>query len=264
MKSQIHLRFLLIKWVISLIVGKLGIRVPSIPMPRQPLEFQASLKEESRTDTMKFLLIDDHPLFRQGLKGIAQRLDGAAEVLESASYEQARALLGDDLDLVLLDLRLPDMDGLEALAAIRAGFPTLPVVIVSASEDKQDIMAALRLGALGFISKASSADVLENALRLVLAGDVYLPSGLMLSPDGGGAGWPRNPEGAPSRGLTDRQAEVLRLMAKGESNKQIARALNLSESTVKVHVTAILRALGVTSRAQAIVAALQQGQDKAP
>ena len=212
---------------------------------------------------MKFLLIDDHPLFRQGLKGIAQRLDGAAVVLESASYEQAQALLDDDLDLVLLDLRLPDMDGLEALAAIRAGFPALPVVIVSASENKQDIMAALRLGALGFVSKASSADVLENALRLVLAGDVYLPSGLMLSPDGTGADWPRNPEGA-SRGLTDRQAQVMRLMAKGESNKQIARALNLSESTVKVHVTAILRALGVSSRAQAIVAALQQGQDKAP
>ena len=212
---------------------------------------------------MKFLLIDDHPLFRQGLKGIAQRLDGAAVVLESASYEQAQALLDDDLDLVLLDLRLPDMDGLEALAAIRAGFPALPVVIVSASENKQDIMAALRLGALGFVSKASSADVLENALRLVLAGDVYLPSGLMLSPDGAGADWPRNPEGA-SRGLTDRQAQVMRLMAKGESNKQIARALNLSESTVKVHVTAILRALGVSSRAQAIVAALQQGQDKAP
>lgn len=212
---------------------------------------------------MKFLLIDDHPLFRQGLKGIAQRLDGAAVVLEGASYGQAQALLDDDLDLVLLDLRLPDMDGLEALAAIRAGFPALPVVIVSASENKQDIMAALRLGALGFVSKASSADVLENALRLVLAGDVYLPSGLMLSADGTGADWPRNPEGV-SRGLTDRQAQVMRLMAKGESNKQIARALNLSESTVKVHVTAILRALGVSSRAQAIVAALQQGQDKAP
>ena len=212
---------------------------------------------------MKFLLIDDHPLFRQGLKGIAQRLDGAAVVLESASYGQAQALLDDDLDLVLLDLRLPDMDGLEALAAIRAGFPALPVVIVSASENKQDIMAALRLGALGFVSKASSAEVLENALRLVLAGDVYLSSGLMLSADGTGADWPRNLEGA-TRGLTDRQAQVMRLMAKGESNKQIARALNLSESTVKVHVTAILRALGVTSRAQAIVAALQQGQDKAP
>jgi DNA-binding NarL/FixJ family response regulator len=214
---------------------------------------------------MKFLLIDDHPLFRQGLKGIAQRLDGAAVVLESASFGAAQALLDDDLDLVLLDLRLPDRDGLEALAAIRAAFPALPVVIVSASENKQDIKAALRLGALGFVSKASSADVLENALRLVLAGDIYLPSGIMLGPDGQpGADWSRGLDEPPARGLTDRQAQVMRLMARGESNKQIARALNLSESTVKVHVTAILRALGVTSRAQAIVAAFQQGKDKAP
>lgn len=220
--------------------------------------------EKSRNDTMKFLLIDDHPLFRQGLKGIAHRLDRTAVVLESATYGEAQALLDDDLDLVMLDLRLPGMDGLEVLAAIRAGFPTLPVVIVSASENKQEIMAALRLGALGFVSKASSADVLENALRLVLAGDIYLPSGIMLNPDAPGADWPRGGEGPPPRGLTDRQAQVMRLMARGESNKQIARALNLSESTVKVHMTAILRALGVASRAQAIVAALQQGQDKAP
>lgn len=210
---------------------------------------------------MKFLLLDDHPLFRHGLKGIAQKLDPHASVFECATYEEAQAVLNDDLDLVMLDLRLPGgTDGLQVLAAMRSRFPTLPVVVVSASEDKNEIMAALRLGALGFVSKASSADVLENALRLVLAGDIYLPSNIMLN---AGADW-KKADAPSSLALTERQTQVMRLMAQGESNKQIARILNLAENTVKVHVTAVLRALGVTSRAQAIVALFQRGEDKAP
>ena len=132
---------------------------------------------------MKFLLLDDHPLFRQALKSITQRLDPAATVLECASYEEAQPLLGDDdVDLVLLDLRLCGLDGMEVLATLRAQHPTLPVVVVSASEDPHEVMAVLRLGALGFVPKASSADVMEHALRLVLSGDTYLPSHILLDP----------------------------------------------------------------------------------
>lgn len=204
---------------------------------------------------MKFLLLDDHPLFRQALKSITQRLDPAATVLECASYDEAQPLLGeDDVDLVLLDLRLSGLDGMEVLATLRAQHPMLPVVVVSASEDPHEVMAVLRLGALGFVPKASSADVMEHALRLVLSGDTYLPSHILLDPQAPGA-LPK--DGALD--LTQRQKEVMRLMVQGESNKQIARRLNVTENTVKVHVTAILRELNVTSRAQAIVALFQRG-----
>ncbi len=203
---------------------------------------------------MKFLLLDDHPLFRQALRSITLRLDPEATVLECASYDEAQALLADDVDLVLLDLRLSGLDGMEILATLRAQHPALPIVVVSASEDPHEVMAVLRLGALGFVPKASSAEVMEHALRLVLAGDTYLPSHILLDPQA--------PAALPKDGvldLTQRQKEVMRLMVLGESNKQIARRLNLAENTVKVHVTAILRELNVTSRAQAIVALFQRG-----
>ncbi|MFY3383727.1 LuxR C-terminal-related transcriptional regulator [Paracidovorax sp. MALMAid1276] len=207
---------------------------------------------------MKFLLLEDHPLFRQALKGIVARLDPAATVLECASFDEARPLLGDDLDLVLLDLRLSGLDGMKVLATLRAQFPALPVVVVSASEDRHDAQEALRLGALGFIPKASSAEVMEHALRVVLAGDAYLPSHLLQDGDSF-APAPAPPPRDAGLGLTERQQQVMQLMAQGQSNKQIARALNLTENTVKVHVTAILRELQVSSRAQAIVALFQRG-----
>lgn len=203
---------------------------------------------------MKFLLLEDHPLFRQALKGITARLDPGATVLECASYDEARPLLGDDLDLVLLDLRLSGLDGMKVLATLRAQHPALPVVVVSASEDRHEAMEVLRLGALGFIPKASSAEVMEHALRLVLAGDVYLPSHLLQD-----APQPDTPPRDDTLVLTERQQQVMRLMVQGQSNKQIGRALNLTENTVKVHVTAILRELNVSSRAQAIVALFQRG-----
>ncbi|CAN7555590.1 response regulator transcription factor [Acidovorax sp. LjRoot129] len=205
---------------------------------------------------MKFLLLDDHPLYRQALKGIIQRIDPVATVLECAAYDEARPLLHDDLDLVLLDLRLSGLDGIQVLTTLRTQHPTLPVVVVSASEDKQEIMAVLRLGALGFVPKAASAEVLEYALRLVLAGDVYLPSHIALDVQ-----TTPSPQQDGALDLTERQMQVMRLMAQGQSNKQIGRSLNLAENTVKVHVTAILRVLNVSSRAEAIVALFQRGDD---
>ncbi|RZJ10171.1 MAG: response regulator transcription factor [Acidovorax sp.] len=205
---------------------------------------------------MKFLLLDDHPLYRQALKGIIQRIDPVAAVLECAAYDEARPLLHDDLDLVLLDLRLSGLDGIQVLTTLRTQHPTLPVVVVSASEDKQEIMAVLRLGALGFVPKAASAEVLEYALRLVLAGDVYLPSHIALDVQ-----TTPSPQQDGALDLTERQMQVMRLMAQGQSNKQIGRSLNLAENTVKVHVTAILRVLNVSTRAEAIVALFQRGDD---
>lgn len=208
---------------------------------------------------VKFLLLDDHPLFRQALKSITLRIDPGALVIECASYVQSLSHLGEDLDLVLLDLRMSGLDGMEVLANLRVQHPTLPVVVVSASQDRNEVISALRLGALGFVPKASSAEVIEHALRLVLSGDTYLPSHLLLSDD-----LPDNCQRETPLELTDRQKQVMQWMAQGESNKQIARRLNVAETTVKVHVTAILRELKVSSRAQAIVALFQRGKVYAP
>lgn len=218
---------------------------------------------------MKVLVVDDHPLFREGLKSILGKFDQPMLVFESTTYADAQALIQSEpgLDLVLLDLNLPDVDGLTALEDLRRVQPQLPVVIISASENREDVLAAMRHGAPGFISKASSSATLEQALRLVLSGGVYLPPHIMLEDVPSGAKVLPSPvlsspgyEDALARlGLTERQMQVLLLMARGESNKSIARALNVAENTVKVHMTAILRALEVSSRAQAIAALARMG-----
>ena len=213
--------------------------------------------------TLKILVVDDHPLFREGLRGVLAQLEEAVLVLEGATYAAALQAIQNepDLDLLLLDIHLPDMNGLAALENLRSLQPQLPVVIVSASESRDEVLAAMRQGAMGFISKASSTTVLKQALRLVLSGGVYLPPDLMLENADNvpvPPAWPRADELA-RLGLTDRQLQVLELMARGDSNKNIARKLDVAENTVKVHMTAILKALNVSSRAQAIAALTNMG-----
>jgi DNA-binding NarL/FixJ family response regulator len=206
---------------------------------------------------VKILVADDHALIREAFRHLLAELEPGVAVLEAGDCDSACRLIeqNPDLDLVLLDLRLPGAGGLATLRKLRDEQPALPVVVVSALEDAGTVRAALAQGAMGFIPKSSPNDVMMSALRLVLSGGRYLPPEI-LSADGAA---PSPPASLDDLRLTDRQREVLALMIQGKSNKLICRELGLAEATVKIHVTAILRALKVSSRAQAIVAVQQLG-----
>jgi DNA-binding NarL/FixJ family response regulator len=209
---------------------------------------------------MKLLLADDHALFRQALRHILSELGPDTAIVEAESLSKALALAQQhpDLDLVLLDLKMPDVQGIDSVHSFREHYPALPIVVLSASEDCDDIEAVLDAGALGFVPKSSPAAVLLGALRLVMEGGVYLPPQLLsrVAPS------PRPAQhgsalSGHSRvdGLTERQIEVLRLLEQGKSNKEIARDLALSEGTIKIHLAAVFRALNVRNRTEAVLAA---------
>lgn len=221
---------------------------------------------------MKILLVDDHPLFREGMRHVLGQLAAQAMLLEAPSGRAALESAGrhPDLDLVLLDLSLPDIGGLDVLATLREQHPDIPVVVLSASEDTGDIILAIESGARGYIPKSSSSQLLLAALRLVFDGGVYVPPAVLapssgISPPRPG---PSIPELWPVGetvidpallGLTQRQLEVLKLIVDGKCNKDIARELGIEESTVKVHVSPVLKALKVTNRVQAVLAVSQLG-----
>jgi DNA-binding NarL/FixJ family response regulator len=208
---------------------------------------------------MKLLIVDDHHLIREGLRPILKRLgDGEeTEVLEAASFEAAveYADRHRDLDLLVLDLRLPNVAGFAALCDLQERHPSLPIVVMSGEDDPELMRQAIEHGALGFIPKSSSADVILNALRLVLSGGTYLPRQIMAAPSKAAA-TPVKTAGArlTALGLTPRQADVLELLIAGKSNKAICRELHLAEGTVKTHIAAAFKALNVTSRVQAVLA----------
>lgn len=207
---------------------------------------------------MKILVADDHALIREALHHLLRQLDQAATVIEAEDCRRTYEGVAQhpDLDLLLLDLKLPDGGGMVLLNEFRRDYPTLPIVVLSAFEDAGTIREVLARGARGFIPKSSSNDVMLSALRLVLSGGRYVPPEILFSD---GAGAIDAPQTLEAMHITDRQREVLMLMAQGKSNKLICRELGLAEPTVKSHVTAILRALKVTSRAQAIVAVNRLG-----
>jgi DNA-binding NarL/FixJ family response regulator len=230
---------------------------------------------------MKVLLVDDHPLILSALQAVIQGLGDDVTVFGVSGAAEARQALKRDasFDLVLLDLALGEADGFEVLAEMRAGYPALPVVVVSATERTSDVIRAIDMGAMGFVPKRTSNRDLFEALRMVMSGGVYIPPmmlGLPPQPPGGDtvpAVMRRVPEPQPqapeaqqtlrsfeSLGLTPRQADVLALLLKGLPNKLIARELSLSVETVKDHVAAVLRALGVNSRTQAVLAVSQMTQ----
>ena len=218
---------------------------------------------------MKILLVEDHALFREGFRLLLQQIDPQAQILEAGDARSALecASAHDDLSLVLLDLGLPDMPGLDVITEFRERFPAYPVVVLSGSDDRDTVMASLDRGAMGFIPKASNSQLLMGALQLVFAHGVYIPPSVLVRPSGsannsGSASAPSHTRsaGKPSElGLTERQVEVLRLLVQGQSNKLIARQLDLAEATVKAHVTAVLRALKVTTRTQAVLAVGELG-----
>lgn len=203
---------------------------------------------------MRILVIDDHALFRRGLKHLLRDLDDRVEVLEAAGCSETEALRGTSFDLILLDLHMPGIAGLDALAAMRNAFEASRIVVLSGEEDPRQIRRAIDAGAAGFIPKASTPEVLLGALRLILAGGVYLPSVALR-----GMGEPDAAEQASedriAQLLSDRQIEVLRKAVEGKANKVIARELGISDSTVKAHLSAAFRALGVHNRTEAVYAA---------
>ena len=215
---------------------------------------------------MKFLVVDDHALIREALRGVLVELQRDAVVLEAGTCGEAMALIHQhaDLSLMLLDLKLPDRDGFDVMAELREHHPALSVVMLSAFNDRDNVIKALDGGALGFIPKTGSRDVLVSALRLILAGGVYIPPDILNREPAAAAG-PDQPAAAARRpspaelGLTGRQVDVLALMMQGKSNKLICRALDLAEPTVKNHVSAILKALNATNRTEAVLAAAALG-----
>ena len=210
---------------------------------------------------VKLLVIEDHALVREGLVQTLRHLDANVEVSEVADFDGANELLGQKqvFDLLLLDLGLPGLDGISCLKAFRRRYPAMPVVILSAYDDAKTVSKAMACGAAGFVSKSYSSERLLAVLREVLAGRTCEP---ILSPEISKA-IPPSPIGksaeSSDHGLTERQTEVLCLMACGKSNRDIAEQLGLSEGTVKIHMTAAYRALGVSSRTQAMMVVAQRG-----
>ena len=208
----------------------------------------------------KILIADDHPLFRAAIHNVISDGFQGSEVMETADLDSALALTQahDDLDLILLDLNMPGMHGLNGLITLRNEAPTTPVVIVSAEQEKQIVLQAITYGAVGFITKSSPRAQMIEAIEQILNGNVYLPPDIIRAQKSSTG---RRQNDAPSfppemlQALTRKQLLVLERMTKGESNKQIAYTLDIAETTVKAHVSAILRKLNVHNRVQAILSA---------
>jgi DNA-binding NarL/FixJ family response regulator len=211
----------------------------------------------------KFVVADDHPLFRGALKEALVGMAEGSSVIEAGDFESVKSLIAanDDADLVLLDLTMPGASGLSGLVALRGLHSSMPMIVVSAHDDPETIRRALELGASGFIPKSASMDEIRVAVSTVLAGGIYTPDDIDL-------GVEADPEISDLihrlQTLTPQQTRVLGMMAEGRLNKQIAYELQVSEATVKAHVSAVLQKLGVDSRTQAVIKLSRIGADQAP
>jgi DNA-binding NarL/FixJ family response regulator len=215
---------------------------------------------------MKILLVDDHALIRDALRSVLRELVDDAIVFEAPDCRQAMRLIEQhpDLHLILLDLNLPDRDGFALLSDLRKHYATISIVVLSAFHDRENILRVLDLGALGFIPKSSAREVMANALRLILSGGIYVPPEALARTETSVAAAPGRRVLPGDLGLTERQMEVLALMMQGKSNKAISRILDTAEPTVKHHVTAILKALKVANRTEAVIAVGALGWELPP
>ena len=205
---------------------------------------------------MRILIVDDHALFRQGLRFLLRDLDEQLDISESGDCAQALALAAEVFDIVLLDLHMPGVAGIEALTSMRQAFETSRIVVLSGEEDPRQVRRAIDAGAVGFIPKSSTPEVLLSALRLVLADGIYLPTVALKGVDEPAPGASEAISGDRLRDtLSERQVDVLRKAVQGKANKVIARELSISEGTVKAHLSAAFRALGVHNRTEAVYAA---------
>lgn len=212
---------------------------------------------------MRILLIDDHALFREGIALLLAELAAQPEIIEAGDCASGYAQLeaNKDIQLIMMDLEMPGVQGVDGLRQVREDYPHIPVVVVSAHESVRNVTAAIEAGAMGFIPKSSTAPVMLAALNLVLAGGVYLPP-LVLATVFSQTSITRDDSNnvtAASLGLSSRQADVLMKLLQGATNKEISRDLSLSPSTVKNHISAVFRALNVSSRTQAVIAAASLG-----
>lgn len=216
---------------------------------------------------MNILVVDDHALIREALHSVLKQLNREAVIFEASNSQQAMCIVEEhpDISFILLDINLPDRDGFSVLRELRERYATIAIVILSSSDDPDTVKRAFKLGALGFIPKTTEREVILNAIKLVFSGGVYIPSQmleetrsprLMDEPAGRGS--------FKGIGLTDRQIEVLALLMKGRSNKVIAKTLNMAVPTVKNHITAVLKALGVASRTEAIIKVGKMGWELPP
>ncbi|MGS0754587.1 response regulator [Roseateles sp. GG27B] len=235
---------------------------------------------------MKVLLIDDHPLILSALKTVIEGLGDDVNVVGADSAAAARQALQahTDFNLVLLDLQLGDASGFDVLDEFRAAYPALPVVVISASDRASDVIRSIDQGAMGFVPKRNSTELLAQALKLVMAGGIYVPP-MSLGSEAAPAAVPapavrvapgqtklqqiqdqalasnyQSATGLEGLALTPRQTDVLALLLQGKPNKLIARELGVSVETIKDHVAAVLKALGVNSRTQAVLAVGQMVQ----
>lgn len=202
---------------------------------------------------MKLLIVDDHPVLREGLAALLAHAAPDTVVLQAGSAREALGLVEvhADLDIVVLDLVMPGMGGLSALAEFGRVRPDMPVIVLSSSEDPQDARKALAQGALGYVPKSASQHALLSAIRLVLDGELYVPPLILGDMVNIRQVRLQRRDGSAGSALTERQLEVLRRLSEGQPNKIIALDLALSEKTVKAHITAIFKALNVVNRTQA-------------
>lgn len=207
---------------------------------------------------MRALVIDDHPLVHEIMPAVLRKALGEVAVATEATLEAglSRAAGSVQPDLVLLDLGLPGCDGLDAVSRFRGKFPKLPLVVLSGTCDRSSILAALEAGAVGYIPKTSKPDVMIAALKVVAAGGIYVPPEALEEPVEKVATRRRR---AAELDLTERQKDVLRLILKGYNNERIAAELAIAPNTVKQHAHAVFTALGVSSRAEAMIAAARLG-----
>jgi DNA-binding NarL/FixJ family response regulator len=220
---------------------------------------------------MKILVVDDHALITSAMTALLHDLDPKAEILTAADAPGAERLVEEnpDADLMLLDLGLPGTSGTTLLETLVGRAPDLKILVLSGIQDQRTVMRVLQLGAAGFLPKSMATETLINAVRFVMSGGVYIPADLLEDATRGAAmlGLPergRDMLGRPTLGrvqLTERQEQVLQLLARGSPIKIICRELGLSEGTVKTHVTAIYRAFGASNRTEALLAARRNGYD---
>ncbi len=208
---------------------------------------------------MKILLVDDHALFREGMHYVLGKLDTEADILDASNFQDALTIASEnkDLDLALLDLNMPGSEGAASVKLFHIRHPAIPIVVVSGTEQRDDIEKTMKNGAMGFICKQSTGEAMVHALQVVLDGGIYSPPQMLdhtLKLNEEKRSWRSN-----GFGLTARQMEVLQLLARGMSNKDIAQAIHLAEGTVKIHVAAIFSCLNVNRRIDAVNAGMRLG-----
>ncbi len=237
--------------------------------PKMCERVESRCKGESRGLLMKVLIVDDHALIREALHTVLKQLKRETVILDASNSRQAMRLAEEhpDLNLILLDINLPDRDGFSVLGELRDRYATIAVIVLSALDDQDTVKQAFKLGALGFIPKTTDREVMLNAIQLVLSGGIYIPSEIL---DREETKSPRPANELSAReyldglGLTARQIEVLALLMQGKSNKVIANTLNMGVPTVKNQITVVLKALKVTSRTEAVIKVGKMGWELPP